>query len=233
MTAHVQAAEVALGARLSLGGLSTRRPWVAAGLGLVAVELVSLLEYSREPAYAADRALLGVTLGVVVPLVCYALFEAVYGKDRTASLLDPLGRHGADRRRLSLGANAALSLGCAATSAVLTAVAAVSAHGFGDPAVLVADSFASLWGGALSGAAYAALFAVASPFGRRGRIAALVLDWLFGSGAGLFAVIWPRGHARNLFGGEPVLDWSQAVAALVLGVFAIAGIGFAAVRETR
>jgi hypothetical protein len=205
---------------------------VAVGLGLLAIELVSLLERSREPAYAADRALLGATLGFVVPLVCYALFEAVYGRDRTSSLLDPLGRHGADRRRLSLGANGALSFGCAATSAIFTTAAAVSARGFGDPA-LVADGFASLWGGALTGAAYAALFAIASPFGRRGRIAALVLDWLFGSGAGLFAVVWPRGHARNLFGGEPVLDASQAVAALVLAIFAIAGVAIAAARERR
>jgi hypothetical protein len=232
VTAHAPAAEVRLGARLSLELLSSRRPWVVAALGLVGVELVSLLERSREPAYAADRALHGATLGVVMPLVCYALFEAVYGKDRTASLLDPIGRHGANRRRLSLGVNAALSLGCAVTSAVLAAVAAVSAHGFGGPSVF-ADCIASLWGGALAGAAYAGFFAVASPFGRRGRIAALVLDWLFGSGAGLFAVVWPRGHARNLFGGEPVLDASQTVAALVLAVFAIAGVGFAAARETR
>jgi hypothetical protein len=212
--------------------LSSRRPWVVAAVGLVGVELVSLLERSREPAYAADRALHGATLGVVVPLVCYALFEAVYGKGPTASLLDPLGRHGANRRSLALGVNAALSLGCAVTSAALTAAAAISAHGFGSPSV-VADFLASLWGGALGGAAYAGFFAVASPFGRRGRIAALVLDWLFGSGAGLFAVVWPRAHARNLFGGEPVLDASQTVAALLLGVFAVAGVAFAASRETR
>ena len=232
MTAGAPATDVALGAKLSLGGLTGRRPWVTAGLGLVAVELVSLLERSREPAYAADRALLGATLGVVVPLVCYALFEAVYGRERTSWLLDPLGRHGADRRRLSLGANGALLIGCAAVSAVLSTAAAVSARGFGDPAV-VADSFASLWGGALTGAAYAALFALASPFGRRGRIAALILDWLFGSGAGLFAAVWPRGHARNLFGGEPVLDAPQVLAALVLAAFALVGVGIAAAREAR
>ncbi|HEX6767565.1 MAG TPA: hypothetical protein VF103_18830, partial [Polyangiaceae bacterium] len=84
-----------------------------------------------------------------------------------------------------------------------------------------------------AGAAYAGLFAVASLFGRRGRIAALVLDWLFGSGSGLFALVWPRAHARNLFGGEPVLDGSQAFAAFVLALIAFSGIGVAATRETR
>jgi hypothetical protein len=222
----------ALGARLALGGLTGRAPWVAAGLGLVLVEITSLLERSREPAYAADRALLGAALGVVVPLVCYALFEAVYRKERAAALLDPLGRHGADRRHLSLGINGALLVSCTATTAVLTALTAIGARGFGDRLVL-ADAFASLWGGALVGAGYAGLFSLASRYGRRGRIVALVLDWLFGSSAGLFALPWPRAHARSLFGGEPVLDSPQLVAAAVLAMLAFAGVAFAAARESR
>ena len=222
----------ALGARLARGGLSARRTFVAAGLGFVTVELASLIERSREPAYAADRALLGPTLGVVVPLVCYALFEAVYGRERPGALVDPLGRHGADRRLLSLGVNGTVALACSVASACFASLAAVGARGFHDSA-LVADFTASLWGGALTGAAYAGLFAVASLFGRRGRIAALVLDWVLGSGAGMFALVWPRAHARNLFGGEPVLEGSQAFAALVLALLAVSGVGVAAARGTR
>lgn len=221
-----------LGARLALGGLSARRTWVAAVLGLVAVEVASLLERSSERAYAADRALLGPTLGVVVPLVAYALFEAVYKRERSTVLFDPVARHGADRRLLSLGANGTLAGGCAAMAAVFAALTAVSARGFGDPA-LVSDFSASFWGGALAGGAYAGLFSLASHFGRRGRIAALILDWLFGSGSGLFAIVWPRAHARSLFGGEPVLDGSQALAALVLAMMGLVGTIFAAARETR
>ena len=115
---------------------------------------------------------------------------------------------------------------------MLTALAAASARGFADPA-FVSDVFASLWSGALGGAGYAGLFAVASLFARRGRIAALVLDWLLGSGAGALALPWPRGHARNLFGGEPVLDGSQAFAAFVLVALAVTGILVASARETR
>lgn len=221
-----------LGARLALDGLSSRGVWVASGLGLIAVEVTSLLERSADSAYAADRALLGPTLGVVVPLVAYALFEAVYKRERSTALLDPVARHGADRRLLSFGANGTLALGCASMAAVFAALAAVSARGFRDPA-LVADFSASLWGGALTGVAYAGLFALASHFGRRGRIAALVLDWLFGSGSGLFALVWPRAHARSLFGGEPVLDGSQALAALILVMMGLVGTIFAAARETR
>lgn len=222
----------ALGARLALGGLSARRAWVAAGLGLVTIVVTSLVERSLDAPYAADRALLGPTLGVVVPLVCYALFEAVYRKGLATALFEPLGRHGADRRLLSLGANGTLGLACTLTTACLASITAVGARGFGD-ARMVADALSCFWGGALAGAAYAGLFAVASLFGRRGRIAALVLDWLFGSGSGLFALVWPRAHARNLFGGEPVLDGSQAFAALVLALIAFSGIGVAATRETR
>jgi hypothetical protein len=221
-----------LGARLALDGLSARKTWVAAGLGLCAIEIASMLERSSEPAYAADRALLGPTLGIVVPLVAYALFEAVYKRERTTALLDPLARHGADRRLLSFGTNGTLAFGCAAITAVFAALTAVSARGFRDPA-LVADFSASLWGGALVGAAYAGLFALASQFGRRGRIGALVLDWFFGSGAGLFALVWPRAHARSLFGGEPVLDGSQALAVLVLAMMGLVGTIFAAARERR
>jgi len=222
----------ALGSRIALSGLSARGPWVAAGLGFVSVLLASFVERTREPAYAADRALLGPTLGVIVPLVCYALFEAVYRTERASAVLDPLARHGADRRLLSLGVNGALTLCTAAVTAVLTALAAASARGFADPA-FVPDVFASLWSGALAGAGYAGLFAVASLFARRGRIAALVLDWLLGSGAGTLALPWPRGHARNLFGGEPVLDGSQAFAAFVLVALAVTGVLVASARETR
>ncbi|HEX6274569.1 MAG TPA: hypothetical protein VFZ53_16110 [Polyangiaceae bacterium] len=222
----------ALGTRLAFAGLSSRRPWVAALLGVLAVLVASLLERSGEPAYAADRALLGPTLKVIVPLVCYALFEAVYRAEPARAVLDPIARHGADRRLLSLGTNGALALCSAGVAAVLAALAALAARGFADPDVF-ADAVASFWGGALVGAAYGGLFAVASLFGRRGRIAALVLDWLFGSGTGTFALVFPRGHARNLFGGEPVLQGSQAFAALVLAALAASLVLLAAARETR
>jgi hypothetical protein len=222
----------ALGARLAVGGLSSRRPWVAILLGLFTVLVVSLLARSGEQAYAADRALLGTTLKVIVPLVCYALFEAVYGRETASAVLDPLARHGADRRLLSLGTNGTLSLCSAGVTAVLAALAALAARGFGDPAVLT-DVVASFWGGALVGAAYGGLFAVASLFGRRGRIAALVLDWLFGSGSGTFALPFPRGHARNLFGGEPVLDGTQAFAAFLLAALAVSLVLVASAREAR
>ena len=60
-----------------------------------------------------------------------------------------------------------------------------------------------------------------------------VTDTLFGSGAGTFALIWPRAHARNLFGGEPVLAGSQAFAAFVLAALAVTGVLVATARETR
>ena len=169
-----------------VGGLSLSAPWVAAGLGFVAVVLASLLERTREPAYAADRAL--------------ARRDA--RRRRTARLLRALRSRVSERARdalcsirshvtapiadaLSLGVSGALALSCAAVERRPHALAAaIGARGFGDPAV-ASDALASLWSGALAGAAYAGLFAVASLFGRRGRIVALVLDWLFGSGAGL------------------------------------------------
>lgn len=164
----------------------------------------------------ADRALLGVTLPLVVPLVCYALFELVLRRARTSTLLEPLARHGADRRTLALGALLALGAACALSSALLLVVADFAATALSTE--LVRDLDACAWGGALAGAAYAGLLALGSLRGRSGRLWLLAGDLVFGSGTGIFAFPWPRGHARNLLGGAPVLDTSPAFAALLLAL---------------
>ena len=70
---------VELGARLATHRLRTRTPYVAAAVGAAAVVLGGALEAPREPAYAVDRALLGIATGVVLPLFGYALFEPFIG----------------------------------------------------------------------------------------------------------------------------------------------------------
>jgi hypothetical protein len=51
-----------------------------------------------------------------------------------------------------------------------------------------------------------------------------------GSGTGFLALPWPRGHARNLLGFAPVLELSQASAALALLLLLLAGF-FVATRS--
>src|SRR6201986_4566416 len=72
-----------------------------------------------------------------------------------------------------------------------------------------------------AGAAYAVWFGAASLVGKRGggRKWALILDFTLGAGSSVLALPFPRGHARNLLGGEPVLDipqWAAWVALILI-----------------
>jgi hypothetical protein len=213
---------VELGARLATHQLRARTPYVAAAVGAAVVVLGAALEAVREPAYAVDRALLGIACGVVLPLFCYALFETVHRRETSLALLSPLARHGADRRALALGVFGLLAAGSALAGAVFAGLAVLSARESGDTR-LAAELFASGWSGACAGLGYAGVFAFASRWGRAGRLWTLAFDWLLGSGASFLALPWPRAHARNLLGGEPVVDLPQAVSALLLLTLATAG----------
>lgn len=176
----------------------------------------------------ADRALLGFTLALVVPLACFGVFEGLYGPTPSTFFTGPLARHGADRRELALGATLVAAASCAALSAALCTLAVTTAT------LVRANTFSELtacaWGGALTGAAYAGLFALGSLRGRAGRVWLLIGDALFGSGSGWLALPWVRGHARNLLGGRAVLDFSPGLAAAMLVLIAALTVVAAARR---
>jgi hypothetical protein len=204
-----------LGAMTAVDGLRRRSPWVLGFIGAISVAAFGAVERYQEPAYATDRTLLGVTFGFVLPLWCYALFESLHRKEQTRALVSPLARHGADRRAVTLGVLGVLALTSAAAGAVLGVLAALVTRSPADGRMF-AEIFACAWSGAAIGASYAALLSYGSVFGRAGRLAALGLDWLFGSGASVLALPFPRSSARTLLGGEPVLGVSQMTALAVL-----------------
>lgn len=213
---------IELGARLAARPLRARAPYVAAVVGAAAVVLGGALEATREPAYAVDRALLGVAIGVVLPLFGYALFETVHRRETSLALVSPLARHGANRRSMALGVCVLLAAGLALAGLLFADLAVLAARASGD-AGLPAELFASAWSGASAGLGYAGLFSFASRWGRAGRMWALAGDWLLGSGGSFVALPWPRAHARNLLGGDPVQDLPQIVSALLLLTLAAAG----------
>jgi hypothetical protein len=92
------------------------------------------------------------------------------------------------------------------------------ARNLNDPALL-SDLGASATVGAFAGASYACWFFLGSRFGGRGRgrTAFFLLDWVIGSSTSALALPLPRGHVRNLLGGAPVMDLSQALAGGLLG----------------
>jgi hypothetical protein len=211
---------VGLGLSLGAARLSRRTPWVLFGMGVLLVLCVGALERMSEPAYALDRALLGVAFGLALPLFCYLVFESVLAERGLPGLVLPLQRHGADARTLSFGIVMALTAVCAAAGVVFSLGALLVTVGFG-PA-FSRELLPCIWGGAAAGFAYAGLFAFASRFRRLGRLSVLFGDWLLGAGSGVLALPFPRGHVRSLFGGDAVLDLSQldALAFLVLIAFA-------------
>jgi hypothetical protein len=212
-------------ARDALRGSKVRFGALCAG----ALAVASGLEFRANDASGANHALLGFTLPIVLPLACLGVLEGVYGREQSAFLTEPLARHGADRHRLALGATLVAVVVCAALGSALCLFAALAARA---PSLhALQDFYASAWGGALAGAAYAGLFALGSVRGRHGRVWLLFGDWLFGSGSGAFALPWVRGHARSLLGGDPVLAAPQGFAAaalasiVVLCVFVVARRG--------
>ena len=214
---------MSLGLGISLGAtrLSRRTSWVLLVLGLLLVLSVGALERMSEPAYSFDRTLLGVAFGLALPLFCYWMFESALERRGLLGLVSPLTRHGADARTLSFGLVIALSAACALAGLVFALGALLVTVGFGPS--FVRELGPCVWGGALAGFAYAGFFAVGSHFRRLGRVALLLGDWLLGAGSGVFALPFPRGHVRSLFGGEPVLDLSQLSALAFLVLIAFAG----------
>jgi hypothetical protein len=218
---------IVFGALFTSDALRRRTAWVLQLLAFAAVAVLGVVERARDPAYAIDRTLFGVAFGFLAPLLFLAMFEIVHKKERTSAIVAPLARHGQSRRALAAGLLGGLALACAAAGGALGFLAALSTE---SP---TRDLFACTWGGAAIGAAYAGLYAVGSLRGRWGRIAALALDWVFGSGAGYLALPFPRSNARSLLGGEPVIDAPQMIALAILLGLTFAGVMLSALRAAR
>jgi len=223
---------VVFGALFTSDALRRRTAWVLQVLALAAVAVLGVVERARDAAYAIERTLFGVAFGFLAPLLFLALFEIVHRRERTSAIVAPLARHGQSRRALAAGLLGGLALACAAAGGVLGFVAALSSGSPAD-AGSFRDLFACTWGGAAIGAAYAGLYAVGSLAGRWGRVAALALDWVLGSGAGYFALPFPRANGRSLLGGEPVIDAPQLVALAILLGLTFAGVLLSAFRAPR
>jgi hypothetical protein len=220
--------DVALGVRLAFSRLFR---WSFA-LGYVVAFLlavtVALLERATGSARATDHALSGAVFGIAVPLLCYFAVGALTHGVRLDAALDPLARHGASRKSLLFGISCGGAFALVISASCLTFATLVAGHGTSGSA-LARDIGPSLWVTVLAVSAYVAWFLLGSTFGARGRgkTLFLALDWIFGSGSGVLAVPWPRGHIRNLLGLEPVLAWPQwgglcAVFLITLACFGLA-----------
>jgi hypothetical protein len=188
-----------------------------AAIALAAVWIGAFAEKRAALLGAANRALQGSAFGLVIPLLVFVAVAVIVGPVRLDHAASPIARFGHSRRQVAAGlALFAMAVGAAAAAA-LGAVSAIVAH---DPTALptAADAITAAWIGAVTGCAYAALFALGSTFGRRGggRYLALACDFFVGASGTAMGVLLPRAHAMSLLGGEPILHLSQSASLVVL-----------------
>jgi hypothetical protein len=199
--------------------------------GAAVVVVLAGLHERTSDGRGADHTLLGLTLPLVVPIACDAVFECAYGGAKSSALVAPFARHGADGRSVAFGVDVVVVAVCAALTAGLSALSVLAASAV--PTGALADADACIWGGALIGGAYAGLLTLGSTWGRAGRLWLLFGDWLFGSGTGAAALPWVRGHARSLLGGEAVLRTSPVLATVALVLLASSYVLASARRGPR
>ncbi len=215
-----------MGALLARERLRGVTPGLALGLGCGAVYLIGLLERRSDLAFAADTTLTGAVFGVALPLLAYFACERVCNGERLTRSVDAIARHGVDRRVALLGLLLTFAACMALVAVLLTTAALLGVH------ASLADWGMSVAVALLAGFVYALWFGVASLLGRRGggRRWALALDLLFGAGSSFLAAPWPRAQIRNLLGGAPALELSQAGAWFALTLIGVLSLALSAAR---
>lgn len=202
-------------------------------LGTGAVFAFGVLERRANADSAADHVLTRAVFGSALPVFSYFVSERLCeGQRLDHSLLGVAGDRTA-RRAALLGLLSASALYLAFASAVLTVAGLLGAHTPGAPG-LSHELGVSVGIALIAGVVYPLWFGAASLFGKRGggRKWALIGDFVLGAGGSLLAIPWPRGHVRNLLGGEPVLGLSQASAWLALYAIGLVSVVLCVTRRT-
>jgi len=201
-----------------LGGLWSAGAYFGAA---AVVALAAILEKRISPEGAVDRVLMGAVFGWTIPLLSYSAVARVSRYGRLDTGVDELARYGGNRRGMVACFVLMTSARVSIVASLLAALAVLVAAS-GQPNAIRADAVTSAWIGALGGAAYVAWFSFASLWGRagRGRLLALLVDWVLGAATSAISVPWPRAHLRSLLGGELVLGmppWQSSVSLAFLG----------------
>ncbi|HEY0466574.1 MAG TPA: hypothetical protein VGC79_20340 [Polyangiaceae bacterium] len=192
-------------------------------LSCAALFAIGVLERQSNAESAPDDTLSGAAFGIALPLLAYLVSERACAGERLERSVDGIARYGTDRRAAQLGVLLASALSSAFVGALFASFALLGAHGTHSPSLL-GDLRASVGIALCAGAVYALYFCAASRLGKRGggRKWALLIDFVLGAGGSALAAPWPRGHIRNLLGGEPVVALSQASAWLALAAIGVA-----------
>ena len=218
---------IALGAQVGLRRLVRRSTWMAVFLGVALTLVGAIIERRVSSVGAVDRAL-HISVGIILPLVVFALVAGVTGRAPLRDACWSVARFGAARRDVALGIVASTAAVAVGVSLLIVIAAVVAAHSPASPP-LVRDALTSAWIGALTGAAYAGWFTFGATIFARGggRYIPLAIDLVLGGSGGLVGAVLPRGNAQNLLGGIPAFGLSQPASAVILLVSAVV-LGLAA-----
>jgi hypothetical protein len=221
------------GFRTGMRNATAMRSLVGAIVTLGVVALISVAEKQVGVFGAASRALEDRVFGLLLPFVMLYASTRILEPVRLEDAATPIARFGFSRRSIGLGLIVASMVAGGALAAIAAAETALLAHDLTAPP-LALDAFTCAWIGALTGCAYAGLFAFGATFGARGggRFWALALDFVLGATSGFAALLFPRAHAQNLLGGEPPLLLAQPASAALLVVLAIVFTSLALTRST-
>jgi hypothetical protein len=207
--------------------LRTRRAWLPiVGMTILALVTAIALRSTGSPA-GANHVMRGLFGFLVLPLVAYGVVGAVHGGSGLRRGIRGVVALGASPRSAALASVGVAVFASAVLCGILAALVCALAHGSLDPP-LVSDLPTSLWVGGLGGGTYAAYFSAGSAIGKGAmRGVFLAFDWIIGGGAGVGALITPRGHVTSLLGGPLCADLSQRTSSVLLVVLLVAYAGVA------
>jgi hypothetical protein len=209
------------------------RAWLPIVAWAAFAVVLAVSAHARGSTTGADHVMRGAFSFLVLPLIAYGVVGATLGTTGLRRGIRGVVALGAPPRSAAL-ASVLVAVGVSALLAgVLGAVVCALAHGSGDPP-LASDLVTSLWISALGGGTYGAYFSAGSAIGKGAmRGVFLALDWIIGGGAGVGALVTPRGHVTSLLGGPLCADLSQRTSSMLLVVLlvAYAGVAVALVRR--
>jgi hypothetical protein len=213
--------------------LRTPRAWLPIMAWVLLAIVVALSARSSGSTSGADHVMRGTFAFLVLPLVAYGVVGAALGGSGLRRGIRGVVSLGAAPRTAALATVLVAMASAAVLCGILAVVVCALAHGPQDPP-LAADLIASLWVSALGGASYAAYFSLGSAIGKGAmRGVFLALDWIIGGGAGVGALITPRGHVTALLGGPLCADLSQRASSIMLVVLMIAFAALAVLLVRR
>jgi hypothetical protein len=170
----------------------------------------------------------------VFPLLTYAVVGTAVGGTGLRKGIRSLVGLGAPARLAAFATTLVAMAAAGIAAGVVSMIVCVVAHGAADPP-LGADLFASAWIGLLGGATYGAYFSAGSAIGKAGsgRGIFLGVDFIIGGGAGVGALLTPRGHVQSLLGGTLCADLSQRASSALLVVLALVYLALAVLLSRR